>query len=361
MIKCNKSPIKGYTNKGDQMKDTDKKILLIGVILLIAAGAGQFAARTFAGFGTWYSIYIYSKIVAVVGRLWGLLPVSGVELGLYGLTVLAFWYVIRRRKEWKSIASRAVLAIGVAAFLYTYQCGINYYRPPFSSGLNLEVRQSSVEELKELCNYLTEKVNETVDSTPYSREWAVWGKEAMTDLGKVYPELSGYYPRAKPVTISWILSVQQLSGIYSPFTVEGNYNQDMTAYNIPHTICHELSHLRGFMREDEANFIGYLACINSDKGVFRYSGYLTGWVYAGNALARQDMESYRELYSSLKPEVIKDLRDNSQFWDQYEGKVAEVANQVNDTYLKLNDQKEGVKTYGRMVDLMLAYHREGTK
>lgn len=115
------------------------------------------------------------------------------------------------------------------------------------------------------------------------------------------------------------------------------------------------------MREDEANFIGYLACINSDKGVFRYSGYLTGWVYAGNALARQDMESYRELYSSLKPEVIKDLRDNSQFWDQYEGKVAEVANQVNDTYLKLNDQKEGVKTYGRMVDLMLAYHREGTK
>lgn len=215
------------------MKDTDKKILLIGVILLIAAGAGQFAARTFAGFGTWYSIYIYSKIVAVVGRLWGLLPVSGVELGLYGLTVLAFWYVIRRRKEWKSIASRAVLAIGVAAFLYTYQCGINYYRPPFSSGLNLEVRQSSVEELKEFCNYLTEKVNETVDSTPYSREWAVWGKEAMTDLGKVYPELSGYYPRAKPVTISWILSVQQLSGIYSPFTVEGNYNQDMTAYNIP--------------------------------------------------------------------------------------------------------------------------------
>lgn len=53
MIKCNKSPIKGYANKGDQMKDTDKKILLIGVILLIAAGAGQFAARTFAGFGTW--------------------------------------------------------------------------------------------------------------------------------------------------------------------------------------------------------------------------------------------------------------------------------------------------------------------
>ena len=132
----------------------------------------------------------------------------------------------------------------------------------------------------------------------------------------------------------------------------------MTDYNIPHTICHELSHLRGFMREDEANFIGYLACIGSEKEVFRYSGYLTGWVYAGNALAGQDIDSYRELYGKLLPQAAKDLRDNWEFWNRYEGKVAEVSNQVNDTYLKMNDQKEGVKTYGRMVDLMLAYHRK---
>ena len=90
----------------------------------------------------------------------------------------------------------------------------------------------------------------------------------------------------------------------------------------------------------------------------RYSGYLTGWVYAGNALARQDIDSYREIYGSLDPRAVEDLRDNSIFWNRYEGKVAQVSNQVNDTYLKINDQKEGVKTYGRMVDLMLAYHRE---
>ena len=73
----------------------------------------------------------------------------------------------------------------------------------------------------------------------------------------------------------------------------------MPYYNIPHTICHELSHLKGFMREDEANFIGYLACIGSDSPDFRYSGYLTGWVYAGNALARVDPESYYDLYTKL--------------------------------------------------------------
>lgn len=335
-------------------------ITIIGLVLLATAGAGQFAARNIEGFGRWYSLHIYSVIVAIAGRIWGLVPVSVSEFGIYGLGVLSVLYVVRKRKQWKMIASRAVFAIGAAAFLYTFNCGINYYRPPFSSELNLEIRESSVDELKSLCQYLARKVNETADGSSYEGKWAVWGQEAMIKLGETYPGLSGYYPRAKPVMISWILSIQQLSGIYSPFTVEGNYNRAMTDYNIPHTICHELSHLRGFMREDEANFIGYLACIGSDKKIFQYSGYLTGWVYAGNALARQDLESYREIYSSLLPEVVQDLRDNSEFWNRYEGKVAEVSNQVNDTYLKINDQKEGVKTYGRMVDLMLAYHRMDT-
>ena len=70
------------------------------------------------------------------------------------------------------------------------------------------------------------------------------------------------------------------------------------------------------------------------------------------------MDSYREFYGKLHPKAATDLADNTRFWNRYEGKVAQVSNQVNDTYLKMNDQKEGVKTYGRMVDLMLAYHRE---
>ena len=90
----------------------------------------------------------------------------------------------------------------------------------------------------------------------------------MIRLGQSYPQLDGYYPYPKPLINSRLLSVQQLCGIYSPFTIEANYNREMPYYNIPHTICHELSHLKGFMREDEANFIGYLACIGSDSPDF---------------------------------------------------------------------------------------------
>lgn len=211
--------------------------------------------------------------------------------------------------------------------------------------------------LIEMCRWLTEKVNEakndleTTDNTYKNMQEK--GVRAMNRLAEQYPSLAGHYPQPKPLLLSEILSWQQCSGVYSPFTIEANYNNDMTSYNIPHTICHELSHLRGFMREDEANFIGHLACLGSEDVDYRYSGYLLGWIYAGNALAKVDFEAYADVYGQLTEVVHADLDANSTFWEKYEGKVAEVQETVNDAYLKANGQSEGVKTYGRVVDLML--------
>ena len=59
------------------------------------------------------------------------------------------------------------------------------------------------------------------------------------------------------------------------------------------------------------------------------------------------------LHGLLNPDTIAELEANSAFWDRYEGTAAKVQEKVNDTYLKANGQAEGVKTYGRVVDLML--------
>lgn len=338
-------------------------LALIGILFFVLAGLLQLAARNIAGFAEWYTITVYPFIVRIYGGFCNLLPLSVVELGIYILTVAAILYIWLHLRQWQKILEGAVAFLGFIAFLFTANCGVNYYRRPFSSYLSLDLRESSVDELEALCSYLVDQINGTVrdyEQPELTDQFAMarQGQAAMEKLGTEYPQLSGYYPRPKPVLVSWILAVQQLCGIYSPFTVEANYNWQMTCYNIPHTLCHELSHLRGFMREDEANFIGYLACITSEEDFFQYSGYLMGWVHAGNALAAQDPERYMALRSRLDPQALEDLQANNSYWDQYEGKVAEVANQINDTYLKLNDQKEGVKSYGRVVDLMLAYYRE---
>ncbi len=121
-------------------------------------------------------------------------------------------------------------------------------------------------------------------------------------------------------------------------------------------MCHELSHLRGFMLEDEANFIGILACADSDNLYFQYSAYVSAWVYVGNSLAIENPEAFTTLYGSLNARTRRDLQYNNAYWDQYRGKLAETHEKVNDTYLKANNQPAGTKTYDMVTELLLSYY-----
>lgn len=202
-------------------------------------------------------------------------------------------------------------------------------------------------------------IGQTSETPKPSAAW-LWhagrtGQRAMEKLGQRYHRLSGHYPFPKPILNTWILSVQQTTGVYSPFTVEANYNRDIAYYDIPFTICHELSHLRGYMQEEEANFIGVLATIGADDLYFNYSGYVSAWVYAGNALARIDSTAFATLYSRINARTRQDMLYNNAYWQQFEGKPAEAHEQLNDAYLKMQGQTSGVRSYGHVTDLMLEY------
>ena len=122
-------------------------------------------------------------------------------------------------------------------------------------------------------------------------------------------------------------------------------------------MCHELSHLRGFMREDEANFIGYLAFRQSESAEFQYSGVMLALVHSMNSLYSVDQDAFFALAQQYSPGVAMDFQYNNLYWQQFEGAVAEVSSKVNDSYLKANFQSDGVQSYGRMVDLLLADYR----
>lgn len=346
--------------RGTFEKDRRGIFFYVGVWLLLAAVLLQAAARRVDGFGQWYTEAVYPLIVKSIGRMAGLFSFSLSEAGVYLLPLLVIFWNIRWRREKKCLFNAVFCLISVLFFSYTVCCGINYFGQPFSASLGYASGRYIKEELTELLEWLTAQVNDSFTETGQrpQRVMGALGVEAMETLGEEYPALAGFYPQPKALVNSRLLSVQQLAGIYSPFTVEANYNKEMTPYNIPHTICHELSHLRGFMREDEANFIGFLACIGSTDREYRYSGYLSGWIYAGNALAGEDYETYRRYYGKLRSEVRRDLEENSLFWSQFESEISEASEAMNDAYLKLNHQSDGVKSYGRAVDLMLGWFHE---
>ncbi len=432
-------PFRAETEKGrmhkmkeEKRRGTIENRLLTACVFLAAAGILMVCARQEPGFAEWYAVHIYQKLTASIGRVTGLAPFSIVEIGLYVLLILipvtgvrAAVRTVRFGHGGENVLcwiSGVFLTASVLLFLYTANCGINYQRESFSEKAGLVEEQYTVEELREVCVWLTEKVNALAGQVERGGDGAMilqmpvgedgktnlqmsageggktnlqmsageggktnlqmsageGGKtnlqmsagedgkmtlqvlgdtavQAMSELAEEYPYMEGYYPHPKPVCVSEILSYQGLSGVYSPFTIEANYNADMADYYIPFTLCHELSHLRGFMQEEEANFIAFLACTESGNRDFQYSGYLLGWTYGMNALRRSAAEDWQEIRAELDEAVEADLRENSRFWDYYDGAVAEVADKVNDTYLKANGQSAGVQSYGRMVDLLIAY------
>lgn len=363
--------------KGRKEKNITPGGRLVAAVVLAAAGAALGgAARGIPGFGQWYSTHIYPVLVGGIGRVTGFVPFSVAEVLLYAGVVFFLGFGGRqifrrlRRTGRKGEGARwlagAALAAGIFFFLYMACCGVNYYRESFAESAGIRRDRYTVEELQEVCQWLTGEVNAWSDQVSRGQDGQMElqgspekkAVEAMESLGEIYPQLGGYYPRPKGLLNPWILSVQKLTGVYSPFTIEANYNTAMTPYNIPFTACHELSHLKGFMQEEEANFIAFLACCRSEDADFQYSGAMLGWINCMNVLYEADYESWEEIRGQLGEEANVDLAANSQFWSRYDGRVAEVADQVNDRYLKANGQKDGVESYDRMADLIVAWYLE---
>lgn len=262
------------------------------------------------------------------------------------------------------------------ALVQTLNCFILYHCTTFGDKYGIEAEEHTVEDLVKLGDIVTEIANEYADKvsrdgdgkfvlTSSLNETAI---SAMKNLGEEYPQLDGFYPNPKPVINSFFMSQQYLMGIYFPFTLEANYNKEMYKANLPDTVCHELAHLRGFIQEDEANFIAYLACIKSGDADFIYSGAISALKYIRNNIEEYGtQEDIDHFYMNLSPYILNDWNESYSYWEEVQQDdsaiiPSDVVNTVGDiatdTTLKLNGVEDGMNSYGRMVDLMLDYYYE---
>lgn len=190
-------------------------------------------------------------------------------------------------------------------------------------------------------------------------------KKAMQAQGEEYPYLSGYYPDPKPIRASAFMSQQYLLGIYFPFTMEANYNTVMQPVNVPATVCHEYSHVKGMILEDEANFLGFVACIESEDPFLQYSGYLSVLSYLAGQIRKSVPKDIRAGLEQAAEQVIADDAFLTQEqWERVEEKAVvptEAVNRATDVFLEtnltMNGVADGVQSYGRVVRLVLGYYQ----
>ena len=348
---------------------------IIAAVISLTAAAVLIAARCSQAFADWFCFNVYPVFSGIGSRVCGILPFSVGEffVALFILGVLAglvFLVIyVKRRKGQRVLAflgglSWLSIAAAVLFFAVTFNCLVGYSRTPFSSYSGLTLREYTAEELRGLAVYLIEEANKCAGEVELDGDgravkpdnFSQLAVSAMSSLADSYPVLDTYYPQPKAVLVSPMMSSFNLAGIYFPVTVEANYNQAMPVSSQGFTACHELSHLSGFIREDEANFIAFIACRESGDPYFRYSGYLSALTYTMNAYyGVADREDYGTLYSSICEVIRAEYACRSSYWAQYEKKATfQAGTAVNDAYLKANNQTDGTRSYGRVVDLLLA-------
>lgn len=278
--------------------------------------------------------------------------------------------------------------------LMTLNCTILYHATPFSekyfatekatddvnentdTGNTAETEKSTytLQDLTALRNMLVEKCNELSGQMQRTENGEIiyegnMGKKAISDmqaLGETYDVLQGFYPMPKPLYFSDFVSQQYMLGYYFPFSMEANYNKVAYVTNLPVTMCHELAHLKGYIQEDEANFIGFLACISSDDLLFQYSGYLSVLNYVNNDFYEAVGEDYERYMAEVQ--IDRQVYEDAVFvrkedWDRIEKEAVvdtEVVDAVStgfvETSLKLNGVDDGMVAYSRVVGLLLQWY-----
>lgn len=349
-------------------------ILPAGIALILFWVLPHFPAFT----ETVFSRGLFRVAAVPLGFVVSLLPLSLTELfAVLALPLIIVLTVRLVRRFRRSTARRrlALTALRRTAWvlsslfaLYMLMHGLNFYRLPASELAGLDTRRQDEFFLQKVATDLAEKASAERAKLQEDADGRIDPKRSMGDIlrqadagyraaQKDYPFLWGAVWQPKPVQLSHWWSYTGITGMYFPFLAEANVNIDVPVFNIPATAAHELAHTRGFAREDECNFLAYLTCLYQDDPLYRYSGYLMAYIYCENALYDFDEEMWRQSRAACSEAVGRDLQQQRQYWKQFEGEVQQVSTKVNDAFITSQGVEDGVLSYNRVVELVMAYYQ----
>lgn len=386
--------------KAARRRKISKIIYVIGMLGVIILNYLAWRSREFCD---WYIDHIFPVWLNTYARLTSALSISVGEIMLIlavGITAFGIGFfiynLIRRGKYTTGLLKYGrtyawiVLVVG---YVMTLNCFILYHATGFAQKymvketgtMVVDMSDTAVVEvdtkgksaytrknlatlrdyLVEQCNTLADQIDRDEQGTAvYSGDLIAESVHAMEAMGQQYDRLSGYYVTPKYLKCSELFSQQYIMGYYFPFSMEANINSVMYITNVAPTVCHELAHTKGFIFENDANMIGYLACIQSDDTFLQYCGYLSVLNYVNNDFYKSVNKSTYKKHVRISDRVADDnVFLTREDWQAVEKKavvktstVKKVSNNFLNTNLKLNGVDEGIQQYNEVVNLLLDYY-----
>jgi len=340
------------------------------VWVALASGPAAVALWALAGLGphlveALYSRGLYPLVAGPWSRLWSLVPFA-VTPWVAVLLVVGAGSLFVLMPPLKALAwTGAGLSVLVAWFVLGW--GLNVQRPSWAELHGRPAPGGTTADLEALAGVLADKTTALWPqvSAPGPVEWTGGDvRRAVTAAyaraGAADPLLAGAWGDPKLFPSPWLLSTLGIAGVFPPFFGEPLVNGGPADWQFPFTAAHEAAHLRGFCREDEANFLAFWVLKDDPDPRLAASAWSSALLYVANALGEAGPggeAAWDRVKARLSPAVLADWKASFAYWDRFRGPARQAAQAVNDLYLKSQGSADGVKSYGRMVDLLLAWVR----
>lgn len=327
-------------------------------------------------FADFFNYYLTAPVRAILSTITSIIPFSLAETLIITTPIwlsLLIYFGVKQIKKGESNGVRylldilSILCFIFISFVWTYSSGYN--TSTIDKKLSLDREKISAVELYDTANWLVENINDLSDEIVYDKSnasvmpysyYEMSSKicDAFDTFQNKYGVLQNFRSIAKPIMLSEPFTYTHISGVYSFMTGESNINVNYPDFIVASSTAHEFAHQRGIAREDEANFVSFLVCINSDDSFLQYSAYLDVYQDVMNALYSADKSLYNEVSSKLCEKAYLDRVSYSLFFKKYsESKTSQISNSINNSFLQANGQESGTKSYGMVTDLTVAYYK----
>ncbi len=348
---------------------------LPNLILLLFAITIHFLSNNTIWIEKYYSTGVYPYISASLKYLLGWLPFSVGDL-FYGVIIIWIIYTIVQisRFYWHNRISTGTLHIaGIKSLKYLLLIyisfnvlwGINYNRMGIAGQLGLRQEKYKPHDLRIIDSILLYKVNSSKLALLQKKQYSVstkslkeGTKDAYENISIRYPFLANHPTSIKPSLWGWLGNYLGFMGYYNPFTGEAQVNTTVPQFLQPYVFCHEAAHQLGYAKEDEANFVGYLAATASTDTFFHYSTYLDLFLYSQRNLYKADSMAVKDFAKQLLPEVKADLHEWSQFNKRHKNPAEPIVRWLYSKYLINNQQPSGELSYNEVTALLIAYYKK---
>ncbi len=296
-----------------------------------------------------------------------LVPWSLGDLAVLAGVALIIWRVVvcvrgvRLRFAWKAVlvgVLDVVAILALYALWFEVGWGWNYDRAPIETRLRYEPARVNPSSLAVLLSHAIAEMNalapsahrhasEALDITALQVAWL----PAVRRAGDRWSPSVG----APKVTLADpFMNASGTSGFINPLTLTPQLASDLLWFERPFDLAHEWSHLAGYAREDEANYLATLTCLRSRDPVARYSGWLELFL----ALPHPQRFA-RRTFTPLVWSDFAALRARDE--EHVNLSLARFSWRTYNAYLKSNHIAAGLASYNEVTRLMLGipFDREG--